>query len=126
MATWDSSTNHEPSARSHGELAPAIDGHWQVGHRRGCLIGRIYIAEKGLEDVIEQIDFEPPVAEKFNTPEYLAKNPAGKIPLLELDDGTCGINDGGHAAGGRFADRTSGSPPGPRIRARTSWGPSLV
>src|ERR1700676_2441017 len=49
---------------------------------------KIYIAEKGLEDVIEQIDFEPPAAEKLKTPEFLAKNPAGKIPLLELDDGT--------------------------------------
>jgi glutathione S-transferase len=50
---------------------------------------KIYIAEKGLEDVIEQIDFAPPAAEKLRTPEFLAKNPAGKIPLLELDDGTC-------------------------------------
>jgi glutathione S-transferase len=49
---------------------------------------RIYIAEKGLEDSIELIDFEPPAAEKLKTPEYLAKNPGGKIPLLELDDGT--------------------------------------
>jgi glutathione S-transferase len=49
---------------------------------------KIYIAEKGLEYVIKQIDFEPPAAEKLKTPEFLAKNPAGKIPLLELDDVT--------------------------------------
>ena len=47
---------------------------------------RIYLAEKGLE--IEQVDFLPPHNE-LKSPEYLAKNPAGKIPLLELDDGTC-------------------------------------
>ena len=47
---------------------------------------RIYLAEKGLE--IAQVDFLPPHNE-LKSPEYLAKNPAGKIPLLELDDGTC-------------------------------------
>jgi glutathione S-transferase len=47
---------------------------------------KIYLAEKGL--AIEQVDFEPPYRE-IRTAEFLAKNPAGKIPVLELDDGTC-------------------------------------
>jgi glutathione S-transferase len=46
----------------------------------------IYLAEKGID--IEQVLFEPPYAE-LKSPEFLAKNPAGKIPVLELDDGTC-------------------------------------
>jgi glutathione S-transferase len=45
----------------------------------------IYLAEKGLD--IPQVDFSPPHNE-LKSPEYLAKNPAGKIPLLELDDGS--------------------------------------
>ena len=46
----------------------------------------IYLAEKGL--AIERVDFAPPYRET-KTPDFLAKNPAGKIPVLELDDGTC-------------------------------------
>jgi glutathione S-transferase len=45
----------------------------------------IYLAEKGLD--IPQVDFTPPHNE-LKSPEYLARNPAGKIPLLELDDGS--------------------------------------
>jgi len=47
---------------------------------------KIYLAEKGLDN-IEEVDFEG-AAKVTKTPEYLAKNPAGKIPLLELDNGT--------------------------------------
>jgi glutathione S-transferase len=47
---------------------------------------KIYLAEKGLKDV-EQVDFLPPFNE-LRSPEFLAKNPAGRIPVLELDDGT--------------------------------------
>jgi glutathione S-transferase len=46
---------------------------------------KIYLAEKGLNE-IEEVNFERAAA-FIKTPEYLAKNPAGKIPLLELDDG---------------------------------------
>jgi len=47
---------------------------------------RIFIAEKGLEIPTEVVDM---VKYENHTPEYLAKNPLGKMPLLELDDGTC-------------------------------------
>jgi len=47
---------------------------------------KIYLAEKGLDN-IEEVDLVG-AANVIKTPEYLAKNPAGKIPLLELDDGT--------------------------------------
>jgi glutathione S-transferase len=51
---------------------------------------KIYIAEKGLEDVIEQVDFgREGIYDKLKAPDFLAKNPGGKIPVLELDDGTC-------------------------------------
>jgi glutathione S-transferase len=46
---------------------------------------KVYLAEKGLN--IEQIDFEPPFSE-IKSPHFLAKNPAGRIPVLELDDGS--------------------------------------
>jgi glutathione S-transferase len=46
---------------------------------------KVYLAEKGLK--IEQIDFEPPFSE-IKSPHFLAKNPAGRIPVLELDDGS--------------------------------------
>lgn len=47
---------------------------------------KIYLAEKGL--ALEQVDFELPYRE-MKTPEFLAKSPTGRIPVLELDDGTC-------------------------------------
>jgi glutathione S-transferase len=46
----------------------------------------IYLAEKGIE--IPRIDFESPYL-ALKSPAFRAKNPAGKIPVLELDDGTC-------------------------------------
>lgn len=46
---------------------------------------RIFVAEKGLKIPTEQVDI---FAGKNRTPEMLAKNPAGGLPVLELDDGT--------------------------------------
>jgi len=47
---------------------------------------RIFVAEKGLNIPNEQVDI---FAGKNRTPEFLKKNPAGGLPVLELDDGTC-------------------------------------
>jgi glutathione S-transferase len=47
---------------------------------------RIFIAEKGLDIPIEPIDM---MAGENKSEEYLGKNPLGKMPVLELDDGTC-------------------------------------
>ncbi len=46
---------------------------------------RIFVAEKGLKIPYEQLDI---FAGQNRTPEMLAKNPAGGLPLLELDDGS--------------------------------------
>jgi glutathione S-transferase len=46
---------------------------------------RIFVAEKGLKIPTEQVDI---FTGKNRTPEMLAKNPAGGLPLLELDDGS--------------------------------------
>ncbi len=47
---------------------------------------RIFLAEKGLE--IEKVPVDLAKAEN-RSPEFLAKNPLGGVPVLELDDGTC-------------------------------------
>ena len=46
---------------------------------------RIFVAEKGLKIPMEQVDI---FTGKNRTPEMLAKNPAGGLPVMELDDGT--------------------------------------
>ncbi|MFA5957739.1 glutathione S-transferase family protein [Hyphomicrobium sp.] len=48
---------------------------------------RIVLAEKGLDDQIEFVSVDLIGAEHKQAP-FLAMNPAGKIPVLELDDGT--------------------------------------
>ena len=47
---------------------------------------RVYLAEKGLQMPIEEIDA---ISGANRTPQFLAKNPLGGLPVLELDDGTC-------------------------------------
>ena len=47
---------------------------------------RIFMAEKGLELPTVTVDM---MQGENSTPEYLAKNSLGKMPVLELDDGTC-------------------------------------
>ena len=47
---------------------------------------RLFIAEKGIEIPTEQVDLR---ARAQLRPDFLAKNPSGGVPLLELDDGTC-------------------------------------
>jgi glutathione S-transferase len=46
---------------------------------------KIYLAEKGLR--IDQIDYAPPYPE-MKTPAFARMSPTGRIPVLELDDGT--------------------------------------
>jgi glutathione S-transferase len=47
---------------------------------------RVFLAEKGLSVPTEEVD----IFQRVNRqPEFLAKNPLGGIPVLELDDGTC-------------------------------------
>jgi len=46
----------------------------------------IFVAEKGIEIPFEPIDL---VKGEHKTAEFLAKNPAGLVPVLELDDGVC-------------------------------------
>src|SRR5262249_41004468 len=47
----------------------------------------IVLAAKGLEDMVDSVRVDLIGAEQ-KSDAYLAKNPIGKIPLLELDDGT--------------------------------------
>ncbi|MEE9279235.1 MAG: glutathione S-transferase family protein [Myxococcota bacterium] len=52
---------------------------------------RLYIAEKaegGAKIELEQVSLNLPKGEQ-RSPEQLARNPFGKLPVLELDDGTC-------------------------------------
>ena len=46
----------------------------------------ILMAEKGLE--CDRVAVDIRAAENLSA-DYLAKNPGGRVPMLELDDGTC-------------------------------------
>ena len=46
---------------------------------------KIFLAEKKIAIPIEELDIE---TRQHQTPEFLAKNPLGQLPVLELDDGT--------------------------------------
>ena len=47
---------------------------------------RIALAEKGLSDAVEFVTVDVPAGE-HKRPEFLARNPAGAVPVLELEDG---------------------------------------
>ncbi len=47
---------------------------------------RIFLAEKGIGMTYEQVDLQK--GENL-TADFRQKNPMGKVPVLELDDGTC-------------------------------------
>lgn len=49
---------------------------------------RVYLHEKGLLDDIEFVQLDLQKGENL-TPEFKAMNPMGKVPVLQLDDGTC-------------------------------------
>src|SRR6476660_1784763 len=46
---------------------------------------RIFAAEKGIGLSLEEVDI---LAGQSRTPEFLAKNSSGAVPLLDLDDGS--------------------------------------
>ena len=48
---------------------------------------RLALAEKGLFDAVEFVQVNVPEGE-HRQPAFLAKNPSGVVPVLELDDGT--------------------------------------
>ena len=45
----------------------------------------VYLAEKGIDMMLETVDI---VTGQNRTPDFLAKNPLGGLPVLELDDGS--------------------------------------
>lgn len=47
---------------------------------------RMFLAEKGIEVPMVQVDLR---AGEHKAPAFLEKNPSGKVPVLELDDGSC-------------------------------------
>lgn len=47
---------------------------------------RICLAEKGVDYDLIQVDM---MKGEHKSPEFLSKNPSGKVPVLELDDGRC-------------------------------------
>jgi len=47
---------------------------------------RIFAAEKGIELALQDVDI---LAGQSRTPEFLAKNSSGGVPVLEFDDGLC-------------------------------------
>jgi glutathione S-transferase len=49
---------------------------------------RVALAEKGLTERVEFVQVDVPQGE-HKQPAFLAKNPVGAVPVLELDDGTC-------------------------------------
>jgi len=65
-------------------MAPAMKlyNHFQAPNPRRV---RIFAAEKGIKLALEEIDI---LSGKSRTPEFLAKNSSGGVPVLELDDGS--------------------------------------
>ncbi|MEX0604648.1 MAG: glutathione S-transferase family protein [Marinobacter sp.] len=49
---------------------------------------RMFMEEKGLLDKAEFVQIDLVTGENL-TPEYAARNPMKKVPVMELDDGTC-------------------------------------
>lgn len=49
---------------------------------------RMFMEEKGLLDKVEFVQIDLLKGENL-TPEYAARNPMKKVPVMELDDGTC-------------------------------------
>jgi glutathione S-transferase len=60
---------------------------YQTTHAPNPRRVRMFLAEKGITD-IEMIELDLQKGENI-TDEFKRKNPMGKVPVLELDDGTC-------------------------------------
>ncbi|MCH2171966.1 glutathione S-transferase family protein [Myxococcota bacterium] len=60
-----------------------IHGYRKLGSSRRLAI---YLEEKGIEIPFVPVNL---MEGEHRTPDFLARNPAGLIPVLELDDGTC-------------------------------------
>ncbi len=66
---------------------------------------RIFLAEKGIDVPMEQVDL---MNLECKTEEFTAKNPMQRVPVLELDDGTC-ISES--VAICRYFEETNPEPP---------------
>src|SRR6516165_8257026 len=77
------STTRRARLNRHGGTTMKLYNHSQAPNPRRV---RIFVAEKGINLPMEEIDL---MAGKNRTPEFLAKNPSGGLPVLELDDGGC-------------------------------------
>lgn len=49
---------------------------------------RMFLAEKGLLGKVQRVELDLQKGDNLK-PEFIAKNPMKKVPMLELDDGTC-------------------------------------
>ena len=76
---------------------------------------RIFMAEKGISLPMEEIDL---MAGKNRAPEFLAKNPSGGLPVLELDDGGCIAIGGDLPLSRRAAPRAQSDGPQPARAGR--------
>lgn len=65
------------------ELAVKLYDHASAPNPRRV---RVYLAEKGIEIECVPVDL---MSAEHKTPEFVAKNLNGQIPVLELDDGEC-------------------------------------
>src|SRR6516225_573637 len=77
------STTRRASLNRQGGTTMKLYNHSQAPNPRRV---RIFMAEKGISLPMEEIDL---MAGKNRAPEFLAKNPSGGLPVLELDDGGC-------------------------------------
>lgn len=80
---------------------------------------RIALAEKGLFDAVEFVQVDLPGG-AHRQPAFLAKNPSGALPVLELDDGTC-ISE--CTAITEFLDQSAGEP---ELTGRTARERALI
>lgn len=68
----------------------------------------MFLAEKGVDmSQIEVIDLDLAKGENLAA-DYRAKNPMGRVPMLELDDGTCLAENNAIA---RYFEETHPEPP---------------